>query len=119
MGIISKWFRKKTQTVHILGYTCVIKRTSLGYLCGYVQIPRHHPWYCHKDLNVQNVHGGITARGIGYDLGLDDANYYIGFDCAHLPEDYIPSAPSVGKHYRDVYYVHQQLHNIVTQARKA
>jgi hypothetical protein len=57
-----------------------------GNLCGYVKIPKDHPWHG-KDPFEQiecEVHGGLTFGD------EKEGNYWIGFDCAHIG-DLVPS----------------------------
>lgn len=78
---------------HYKGYKCLVQRVyshhdgiiELGHLCGYMIVPRQHPWHdkaC-EDIGC-DVHGDLT-------FGERDAhgNYLIGFDCCH-PWDYNP-----------------------------
>lgn len=82
------------------GYPCVILRAHpkaqnekdwLGSLCGYVALPREHPYYGKGYEQIEiDVHGGLTY--CNERLGdLDAGNvWWIGFDCAHLG-DLVPA----------------------------
>ena len=61
-----------------MGYSCKIKRNMMGSLCGYVKVPKDHPFFgkSYDDIPIE-VHGGLT-----YAENLDDG-YWIGFDCGH------------------------------------
>ena len=39
------------------GYPCLVKRTSLGHLCGYVGVPEGHPAHGHDDGTVYESFG--------------------------------------------------------------
>lgn len=84
------------------GYTTKIVKTNLGYLCGYVLLPKSFKlnveWY---DLGI--VHGGITYH----------KDNVIGFDCAHYI-DYIP-AFIIGEidNYKDEDFVNNELRKLV------
>ncbi len=74
-----------------LEYDCIIKRMCFeqnygGYLVGYIEIPKTHPYYGLKKSVEEkiNCHGGITYHAV-YE------KHIIGFDCAHLG-DYVPGA---------------------------
>ena len=98
---VAKW------TAH--GLTCSVRENGMGYLCGYVAVPKDHPWhgkgygqcteaepcdesYCdHRIEHIVDVHGGVTFAGAMY-----DDIWWIGFDCAHLGD-----APSPEQRARD------------------
>lgn len=52
-----------------------------GYLCGYCELPKNHPWLrkidTYFDISTQ-VHGGIT-----YFEGNEEKGCVVGFDCSH------------------------------------
>lgn len=76
------------------GLDClIIRNPHFLSLCGYVGVPRSHPWYgkSFDDLDVE-VHGGLTFVGpcvghICHDATTEPvANvdvYWLGFDCGH------------------------------------
>jgi len=62
------------------GYKCVIKRNLiLKALLGYVKLPKGHRYY---GVSIEKIpvecHGDLTYGEIEND------NYVIGFDCAHI-----------------------------------
>lgn len=69
-----------------------------GHLCGYVKIPKDHPWHGkgYDDIET-NVHGGLTFCGDHLFDGSDD--YWVGFDCAHSDD----ICPSIVKHTGELY----------------
>ncbi len=75
------------------GFPCVIMRSIVGMLCGYVAVPSVHPWYrlSPEELPVR-VHGGCEFRKYGNDQWLrseEDDVAWFGFSCSHLG-DYLP-----------------------------
>ena len=88
---------------------CMIHRGSSGALCGYVGVPKGHPWYgvdyndyqgerYETDLVINvDVHGGLTfssacqetddeSSGICHvpEPGREHDIWWLGFDCAHM-----------------------------------
>lgn len=114
-------------------YHCFIKRNeSTGNLCGYIGVPKNHPWAKADDIYDMNidVHGGITYYE-SYLAGEAASGMlrWLGFDCAHW-DDLIPansmfyagksSAISSGTYkYKTVEFVKKQLANLAAQAQKA
>lgn len=84
------------ETGYHRGFEYVIVHNGRGYRCGYVRVPKGHPWHGadYNDLNV-DCHGGVTfveedePCGKG---GADDA-YWVGFDCAHSGDAADPKLP--------------------------
>lgn len=88
------------------GLDCLIHRGPLGALCGYVGVPRTHPFhgrdYDQVDVDVE-VHGGLTYAALcqedtedeGHGIchvplpGRDPEVWWLGFDCGHS-QDIIP-----------------------------
>jgi hypothetical protein len=80
-----------------LNYKWIVTHNSIGYRCGYVRIPRNHPWYAQEcDLDV-DVHGGITfaEHDVPCDNPGDDTDWWIGFDCAHACDAPDPALPAL------------------------
>lgn len=68
------------------GFQFATVHNGIGYRCGYVRVPKGHPWHGrdYDDLPA-NVHGGLTFAEPDVECdkpGEDDA-WWIGFDCAH------------------------------------
>lgn len=114
-----------------LGYEFVTVHNGMGYRCGYVRVPKGHPWHGkdYDDIDA-DVHGGLTfaepdvpcAKG-----GADDA-HWVGFDCAHcmdaqdqeLPlEDGMRFFMSMSGEVRTQEYVEDQCRSLCEQAAKA
>ena len=64
-----------------------------GWRCGYVEIPKAHPWYKkpYMEINV-DCHGGLT---FGDKIPIK-AGWFVGFDCNHYydtpescPKEYV------------------------------
>lgn len=67
------------------GYYCLIRRNSLGALCGYVGIPKKHPLFDdEEDYYGFDCHGGVTYTGKSTNEITNEEVRLIGFDCAHL-----------------------------------
>lgn len=92
----------KNWTDPVTGYKCHIARNPVGSLCGYVQIPKDHPWHGrdydgetdeedNRDPNSPNAqldtHHGLTWSE-NYPGGLDEPEdlngWWFGFDCSHM-----------------------------------
>ena len=87
------------------GYECVIKRTDMGYLCGYVFTPKPVP------TGGLAVHGGITTEC------MSDFGYAIGFDCAHM-FDWVPNNDCYkmpGRTYKNFQFVVEELDLLTRQ----
>lgn len=93
------------------GIPCVIRRTPLGHLCGYVALLSEHPLFnASKNhfLSNINVHGGITFDEIV------DGIRWIGFDCAHF-NDLSPGLSFSQGIYRNMQYVTTEVNNMAEQ----
>lgn len=83
------------------GFRCFVKIVRLHrgsdvsdlYRCGYVAIPREHPYWNipYGELNVK-VHGSLT-----YGELKSDGLYYLGFDCYHAGDRTSIEPESSGK----------------------
>jgi len=102
------------------GLTCVLKRQTMGALCGYVTMPKRHKYYDMLSNNTDKynkleytVHGGLTFCGT-----LKDRNdLMIGFDCAHSG-DIMPKRLNLncsGSIYRTMEYVKEQTKYLAEQ----
>lgn len=127
------------------GLACLVRRTQLGHLCGYVGVPPEHPLYgvdyglcareahgltcedpdheygyCkHEPVHMLEVHGGVTyasERPPGDDED-DGPEWWFGFDCAHLG-DVVPSMDNTVNRrstYRDFKYVRRETESLADQ----
>ena len=96
------------------GYPVQIIRNFMGALCGYLVIPKSHPYFNSHEYGV-DVHGGITYEE---ELFKQD-DIMIGFDCNHVGD---ASPYMIGmKHtspsdiYRDIAYVKAQVASLAKQ----
>jgi hypothetical protein len=102
-------------------YDVAIKRSHLGVLCGYVEIPKSHQLHQKRKKLERKIdcHGGLTFFGDGSQVGLP-FDFTVGFDCGH-GFDYIPQfadlyiRDAVEAQYRDEEYVINELQSIVKQ----
>jgi hypothetical protein len=119
---VGEWqneFDKKQWQDLDTGLPCLIVRSPMGALCGYVGVDKNHPLYAkHYDDADVRVHGGLTfasgcqnatpgeylpeykeiiekhgVESIGVchvvEPGEEDAVWWFGFDCNHFM-DYAP-----------------------------
>ena len=118
---------------------CLIVRNHMGALCGYVGVPKKHPFYQKSysqvfetpDVEIR-VHGGLTFNGLCLEFPNEDegegifhvvevANkkvWWFGFDCAHC-DDMVPGfgwdiTPSCA-YYRNFEYVARETNSLAVQ----
>lgn len=79
------------------GYACLVKRNTMGALCGYVGVPEGHPWHGKDYDEIEpDVHGGLTYADSCQE-GPEDMTichvpapsepeplWWLGFDCHHF-----------------------------------
>lgn len=84
------------------GYSCLIRRSSLGALCGYVAVNKGHPYYekdcfndyqdlkiwAHGDVNYSSHCDGDVEEGICHLTKDNDEAWWFGFDCAHANDEW-------------------------------
>lgn len=124
------------------GYPCLaLRNTHMLNWCGYVGVPKGHPFYGkHYDEVEVDVHGGLTFAGpCNANIchtpksGKTDDVWWLGFDCAHAwdltPFDAMRTIPGLAylsrserftgermkEHYRDLRYVKEQCHKLTEQ----
>ncbi len=91
----------------------------MGIACGYVGVPRGHPYFgkgC-DDVDVQ-VHGGLTFAGYWEDI--DSEIWWLGFDCGHAFDlDDLPTSlttpPYVLKSKKSDEFVREQTKRLAEQ----
>jgi hypothetical protein len=120
-------------TDHATGYRCMITRVDFtGALCGYVRVPKGHPFYRRKYSGrierLVQVHGGVTFSGRPTRwTGGKLRGHWFGFDCAHawdfmpymgLP--YMGFLPGVARDstYRDLSFVRPQVEAMAKQLKR-
>jgi hypothetical protein len=89
-----------------LGFEWITVHNGRGYRCGYVRIPRGHPWHGQGYDDVQGpggdapkVHGGLTFTEPDVNCGKggpDDA-WWLGFDTGHAFDAPDPALPQTGR----------------------
>lgn len=95
---------------------CVIQRTPMGTLCGYVGVPHGHPLYgvTHTDdkIGLLDVHGGLSfsARNLpGQGSQFDGHLWWFGFHCANkcdfVPESTMRAGTEDVQDYRNLSFV--------------
>lgn len=97
------------------GLPCVIIRTGLGHLCGYVGVLPDHPHATGmRNINDLSVHGGVTWDKKGEENDL----FWIGFDCGHSgdksPKMEHRHAPYNGT-YREIFYLQEETQSLAKQ----
>jgi len=70
------------------GHQWVVTSNGGGFRCGYVRVPKGHPWHGNSWDDFEEyplVHGGITfgEGDVQCDQPGDDDAWWVGFDCAH------------------------------------
>ena len=102
----------------------ILRCSGQGHLCGYVGLPKGHPWYGlhYSDIPLtRGVHGELTYAGCGL-RGVPRYLWWVGFDCGHS-FDFMPglSLLSGSDHsaYCTMNYVERHVHEMVRGAEKA
>ena len=91
------------------GYECEIKKTELGYYCGYVTLTPEDKHYKAPYSNIPiYCHGGITYSMMSKD------GWKIGFDCGHFG-DLIPAYSEKGGVFKDATFCIEECKSIVDQ----
>lgn len=130
----AQWIDEKT------GLDCLIKKNSMGALCGYVGVPQSHPLFGKRyDAADLSVHGGVNfadacepdadeERGLCH-TAQDAANeivWWFGFDCAHsrdlkpaftlhLPPHLADMLTMWNETYRNFEYVKSDVESLAAQ----
>lgn len=104
------------------GFKCLILRhPQLRHLCGYVGIPKTHPYYgkANDEIPYLQVHGGITWSQKGNGKQWNKKFLWIGFDCAHA-EDLSPRSGlnRPFEIYRDIRYVRREVKSLAEQLKE-
>ena len=93
-------------------YNCMVRRTPLGSLCGYVGITSDHPSF--------GLHGSVTWCNFFKEIPEDVQLFWIGFDCAHF-HDLIPGMPMPSGPdgvYRTLEYVIAEVLSLALQLKE-
>ncbi len=88
------------------GYGIHVVLTRMGHYCGYVSIPKSHPFHGkdYGEVEQLDVHGGLTFSGNCF----GDTGWAFGFDCAHVGDN---------RDNCDAAYVHNQCLELLEQLR--
>jgi hypothetical protein len=104
---------------------------TMGYRCGYVRVPRGHPWHGRDyDAVRAEVHGGLTFSEPDLYRGCLCDGWWLGFDCAHYgdaPDPELRGYACRAGHYshvtpgivRTTAYVTAQCEHLADQALQA
>lgn len=132
---------------HPLGSNPEVPKDWSGHLCGYVAVPKGHPFYEEtwegdgdKKVYDLNVHGGITYANhcqgdICHKTEEDDDVWWLGFDCAHfgdlcpaiwemrqpggiLHDIHMSYGGKSHESYKTVAFVKNEIRNLVKQLEK-
>lgn len=105
-----------------LGLAVIKNPVTLTY-CGYVCVPKQHPWYKvqYSEIKNVNIHGGLTYSAMKHPLvDIFTDMWWVGFDCAHSG-DIVPiiSGPCRSKEdtYKDMKYTFEEAKKLLEQAR--
>jgi hypothetical protein len=122
-----EWLHEPNELLFKIGkFRCIILRQAvLHHLCGYIGIPKDHPFFKKGSIDDLQVHGGITWRGPENPIDeKSGAVHWIGFDCAHMG-DLIPGQLALYEKYkipinwhgtyRNIEYVKEELRNLAEQ----
>lgn len=122
----------------VTGLDCLIVRTAMGHLCGYVGVSEGHDffgvgysncpqkphcddsWCSHSPGAKTDVHGGLTysdrcAGNVCHvpEPGRPDNIWWLGFDCAHSGD----LSPAMNK-YHDTYGSYKELSFVKAECAK-
>lgn len=102
------------------GLPCLILRSTLGHLCGYVGVSSTHPLFgkSYEEPDIK-VHGGLTFAGKWEEQGNDI--WWFGFDCGHMGD----RSPHMDKYicigngyYKTIKYVQAEVKDLARQLKE-
>jgi hypothetical protein len=103
------------------GLQCMTTISPMGIPCGYVGLPKEHPYFGKHYDDIENieVHGGLTFSG--YWEEIDDKElYWYGFDCGHawdMDMDY-SRGQQMGGHSIPLYHSNKSSEFVEEQTRR-
>lgn len=137
----SKWGRgpwdnePDYEAFEVGGFQAVVRRNTLGNLCGYLGLPPDHPWWTaetYDDVPCGEAHGGLTFMDTNKPMPMmvdqtaptADGRLWIGFDCGHSGDltPLIARTSDIlnqGAVYRDFAYVKDVLARMAKEAADA
>jgi hypothetical protein len=80
-----------------VGFEWIVVHNRLAFRCGYVRVPKGHPWHGKDYDQIEaEVHGGLTFAepDMPCDKGGPDDAYWVGFDCGHFGDAADPDLPA-------------------------
>lgn len=109
------------------GYRFLVARNeTMGHLCGYLAIPKGHPWANQHAPQLAHVQ---VHNGISYSCPVELTSmasrcpagwWVVGFACANHEHDWIPGLPRLNNApYRSVAWVMDTLKCLADEAREA
>lgn len=133
---------KLTWVDEVTDLDCMVHRGPAGALCGYVGVPKDHPWFGKDYEQVEpypEVHGSLTFANRCVETKTDDGHgichvpqpgrsdevWWLGFDCAHLYDiaprhDFKYGGPIESQaSYKDMRYVVGEVEQLAKQAAAA
>lgn len=115
-----------------LGFEWMTTHNTSGYRCGYIRVPKGHPWHGQDyDAFACDVHGGLTFAepDKACEKGGKDDAWWVGFDCAHAGDLQDPDLPAKHRESEMRYrhggtiktqvFVEAQCRELCEQAQKA
>lgn len=121
------WTENNKRDFEHMGLKCAMRRAPPGHWCGYVGLPKDHPFYGVKDyfdpeLEVLSVHGGITYLQAEHIYIDEKGLWWIGFDCSHFrdlrPKDFYKYGCTDEEVYRDEAYTEAECKELAEQLSK-
>ena len=104
------------------GFECMTRRSPVGIPCGYVGLPRSHPYHGkhYNDIQDIEVHGGLTFSDY---WERADGLWWLGFDAGHAWDiDDLPTTvsepPYVFKSNKSQEFMEQETRNLAEQLAK-
>lgn len=98
----------------------ILRSSTMGHLCGYVEVPKENKIYGIEDYSGFDfdVHGGITYA----EFTEDKTKFVIGFDCAHLGDIAPMLVKKMGIYaegtYRSIEYVQEEIFKLIKQLKE-
>lgn len=135
-----EWSNEPVQldwTDEATGLPCFMRRGMFDVWCGYVALPKSHPWFGLEldEIHDVRVHGGLTWAG---EAPEHPGQWVVGFDCGHAWDTWpgssdrsVPELPEqlqkivadmksrIGAKYRASEYVMLQCMVLAEQAVRA
>lgn len=86
------------------GLRSLVAIVNNSHRCGYVEIPQGHKYFGadYDDVAV-SVHGELTYADTGNGIfpGADESTWFLGYDCAHAGDGFLPGSRFSGSAYAE------------------